>query len=70
MPRKMLTDAYWEKLSEVLMHTGRVYNKAESWPRNQLNPVASNRYGNLVLDEVVRIACGGARRRMILGISA
>lgn len=29
MPRMMLTDALWERLSQLLLDSGRVYNKAE-----------------------------------------
>ncbi|MFT4562102.1 MAG: transposase, partial [Gammaproteobacteria bacterium] len=29
MPRTMLTDGFWEKLSELMRETGRVYNKPE-----------------------------------------
>ena len=29
MPRTMLTDEYWLKLSRLLLETGRVYNKPE-----------------------------------------
>ncbi len=29
MPRTMLTDEYWEKLSRLMLYSGRIYNKAE-----------------------------------------
>jgi len=29
MPRAMLTDELWEKLSELMRETGRVYDKRE-----------------------------------------
>lgn len=29
MPRTMLTDGYWEKLSKLMLYTGRIYNKTE-----------------------------------------
>jgi len=29
MPRNMLADEYWKKLSRIMLYTGRVYNKPE-----------------------------------------
>ncbi len=29
MPRTMLTDEYWEKLSQLMLYSDRIYNNAE-----------------------------------------